>query len=78
MPTDSVGAVGGLAEPRVIEVHAWVDVACPWCWIAKRRFEAATTEYGNTEYGNDVAIEYHSFELAPDLSIDYVSSEADF
>jgi predicted DsbA family dithiol-disulfide isomerase len=73
MPTDSVGAVDMLAEPRLIEVHAWVDVACPWCWIAKRRFEAAASEYGD-----DVAIEYHSFELAPDLPADYVSSEADF
>lgn len=58
---------------RPIEVHAWLDVACPWCWIAKRRFEAATTEFGG-----DVTVEYHSFELAPDLPADYVSSEADF
>ena len=58
---------------RRIEVHAWLDVACPWCWIAKRRFEAATIEYGG-----DVTVEYHSFELAPDLPADYLSSEADF
>ena len=58
---------------RPVEVHAWVDVACPWCWIAKRRFELA-----ETEYGGEVALQYHSFELAPDLPVDYVSSEADF
>jgi predicted DsbA family dithiol-disulfide isomerase len=58
---------------RPIEVHAWVDVACPWCWIAKRRFELA-----ETEYGGEVTLEYHSFELAPDLPTDYLSSEADF
>jgi predicted DsbA family dithiol-disulfide isomerase len=71
---DSVGTVNAQATwtPR-IEVHAWLDVACPWCWIAKRRFEAATIEYG----GN-VMVEYHSFELAPDLPADYLSSEADF
>jgi predicted DsbA family dithiol-disulfide isomerase len=58
---------------RPIEVHAWLDVACPWCWVAKRRFEAAMAEYG----GN-VAVDYHSFELAPNLPADYLSSEADF
>jgi predicted DsbA family dithiol-disulfide isomerase len=56
-----------------VEVHAWVDIACPWCWIAKRRFEVA-----ETDYGGDVMLEYHSFELAPDLPADYLSSEADF
>ena len=58
---------------RPIEVRAWLDVACPWCWISKRRFEAATSEYGG-----EVAVEYHSFELAPDLPTDYLSTEADF
>ena len=58
---------------RPVAVHAWVDVACPWCWIAKRRFEAA-----EAEFGGDVTLEYHSFELAPDLPADYVSSEAEF
>ena len=58
---------------RPVEVHAWLDVACPWCWIAKRRFEAA-----EVEFGGDVTLEYHSFELAPDLPADYVNSEADF
>ena len=59
--------------PRPVEVHASVDVACPWCSIAKRRFEEA-----ETEYGGEVTLEYHSFELAPDLPADYLSSEADF
>jgi predicted DsbA family dithiol-disulfide isomerase len=58
---------------RPIEVHAWLDVACPWCWVAKHRFETA-----KTEYGGDVTVDYHSFELAPDLPADYLSSEADF
>jgi predicted DsbA family dithiol-disulfide isomerase len=58
---------------RPVEVHAWLDIACPWCWIAKRRFEEA-----EIEYGGDVSLEYHSFELAPELPADYCSSEADF
>ena len=71
---DMVAVVNAQAPPpRPVEVHAWVDVACPWCWIAKRRFEEA-----ETEYGGEVTLEYHSFELAPDLPADYLSSEADF
>ena len=58
---------------RAVEVHAWVDIACPWCRIAKRRFEEA-----ETEYGGEVTLEYHSFELAPELPAEYCSSEADF
>jgi predicted DsbA family dithiol-disulfide isomerase len=70
----SVGTVNAQATlSRRIEAHAWLDVACPWCWVAKRRFEAATLEYGG-----DVVVEYHAFELAPDLPDDYLTSEADF
>ena len=69
-----VDMVDAPATPtRPIEVHAWLDVACPWCWVAKRRFEAA-----RTEHGGDVTVEYHSYELAPDLPADYLSTEADF
>jgi len=49
------------------------DIACPWCWIAKRRFEEA-----ETVFGGEVKLEYHSFELAPHLPADYLSSEVDF
>lgn len=56
-----------------IEVHAWLDVACPWCWIAKRRFEAAVAEYGGP-----VDLTYHSFELAPDLPGDYAGRQVDY
>lgn len=58
---------------RAVEVHAWLDVACPWCRIAKRRFEMA-----ETEFGGEVRLEYHSFELAPHLPVDFLSSEAEF
>lgn len=63
----------GATPVRPLEVHAWLDVACPWCWIAKRRFEEAAAEFGGP-----VTVEYHSFELAPDLSADYLSTEVEF
>ena len=44
-----------------IKVDIWSDVACPWCYIGKRKFEA-----GVARFGDDVEVEYHSYELAPD------------
>lgn len=44
-----------------IKVDIWSDIACPWCYIGKRKFEA-----GVAEFGGDVDVEYHSYELAPD------------
>lgn len=60
-----------MSEP--ISVHVWSDVACPWCFIGKRRFEK-----GATAFDGDVTVEYHSFELAPDTPVDFEGSEIDF
>ena len=56
-----------------IKVDIWSDIACPWCYIGKRKFEA-----GAAEFGGDVEIEYHSFELASDTPVDFDGSETDF
>ena len=56
-----------------ITVDIWSDIACPWCFIGKRRFERAVAEYDG-----EVTVEYHSFELAPDTPVDYEGSEVDF
>jgi predicted DsbA family dithiol-disulfide isomerase len=56
-----------------IKVDIWSDIACPWCFIGKRKFEAAVTSTGIP-----VEIEYHSFELSPDTPVDFQGSEFDF
>jgi predicted DsbA family dithiol-disulfide isomerase len=56
-----------------LTVHIWSDVACPWCYIGKRRFEA-----GVRAYGGPVVVEYHSFELSPDTPVDFDGSELDY
>lgn len=58
---------------EAIKVDVWSDIACPWCYIGKRKFEA-----GAEEFGGDVEVEYHSFELAPDTPVDFEGSEVDF
>lgn len=60
----------------IVKVDIWSDVACPWCFIGKRRFETAAAEFAAT--GGELEVEYHSFELAPDTPVDFDGSEVDF
>ena len=62
---------GDMTAP--LSVHIWSDIACPWCFLGKRRFEE-----GVRRYGGDVEVEYHAFELSPDTPVDFEGSEADF
>ena len=45
-----------------MDVEIWSDIACPWCYIGKRRFEAAL---GQFEHRDDVKVTWRSFELDP-------------
>ncbi|MGC4934998.1 DsbA family oxidoreductase [Gordonia sp. DT30] len=58
-----------------ISVDIWSDIACPWCYIGKRNFEAGLAQSG---LADRVDVTYHSFELAPDTPIDFDGSEIDF
>lgn len=58
-----------------ITVDVWSDIACPWCYIGKRKFEAGLAQFADRD---DVNVIYHSFELAPDTPVDFDGSEIDF
>jgi predicted DsbA family dithiol-disulfide isomerase len=58
-----------------ISVDIWSDIACPWCYIGKRRFEAGLARFDGRD---DVVVTLHSFELAPDTPTDFDGSEVDF
>ena len=45
-----------------MQVDIWSDVVCPWCYIGKRRFEAALREF---EHADEVQIVWRSYELNP-------------
>ena len=45
-----------------MDVEIWSDIACPWCYIGKRRFEAALERF---EHRDDVQVTWRSFELDP-------------
>jgi predicted DsbA family dithiol-disulfide isomerase len=62
-----------------ITVDIWSDIACPWCFIGKRRFEAGLAQFrGSVPDAPPVSITYHSFELSPDTPVDFAGSAADF
>lgn len=64
--------------PESIKIDVWSDIACPWCYIGKRRLEAGIAAYGRDDRAVPVEVEYHSFELAPDTPVDFDGSEIDF
>ena len=43
-----------------VKVEIWSDVVCPWCYIGKRRFEAALRDFPHP-----VEVEWKSFQLDP-------------
>jgi len=45
-----------------VKVEIWSDVVCPWCYIGKRRFEAALRRFAHAD---QVEVEWRSFELDP-------------
>ena len=46
-----------------MNVEIWSDIACPWCAVGKRRFEAALEQF---EHRDDVTVTFRSFELDPE------------
>ncbi|MGG4550722.1 DsbA family oxidoreductase [Paenibacillus humicus] len=46
-----------------MKVDIWSDFACPFCYIGKRKFEAALKQF---PHGDQVQVGFRSFELAPD------------
>jgi predicted DsbA family dithiol-disulfide isomerase len=45
-----------------VHVEIWSDIACPWCYVGKRRFEAALADF---EHRDGVQVTWRSFELDP-------------
>jgi protein disulfide-isomerase len=50
-----------------MKVDIWSDIRCPFCYIGKRKFEAALDRFGHK---NKVEVVWHSFELDPSLKND--------
>ncbi len=45
-----------------LQVEVWSDIACPWCYVGKRRFEAALARFAHAA---SVDVVWRAFELDP-------------
>ena len=63
---------------ETIRVDIWSDIACPWCYIGKHRFEAGVAAFAEQHPDVRFEVESHSYELAPDTPLDFAGSEIDF
>jgi predicted DsbA family dithiol-disulfide isomerase len=45
-----------------MELEIWSDIACPWCYIGKRRMESALSQF---EHADELTVTWRSFELDP-------------
>ena len=52
------------------------DVVCPWCYIGKRRLEAALARLREAEPDLPVVVRWHPFQLNPDLPAQGVDRRA--
>jgi predicted DsbA family dithiol-disulfide isomerase len=51
----------------VIKIEIWSDIACPFCYIGKRKFEQALAKF---EHKDKVEVEWKSFLLDPNKVTD--------
>ncbi|MEB2322656.1 MAG: DsbA family oxidoreductase [Sorangiineae bacterium] len=47
---------------KALVVDVWSDIACPWCYMGKRRLERALERF---EHASAVSVVWHAFELDP-------------
>ncbi|HEY6561670.1 MAG TPA: DsbA family oxidoreductase [Polyangiaceae bacterium] len=47
---------------KTLRVDIWSDIACPWCYVGKRRLESALAEFSDRDA---VRIVWRAFELDP-------------
>ena len=45
-----------------MRIDIWSDVVCPWCYVGKRRLEAALASFPGRD---QVEVHWHAFELDP-------------
>jgi predicted DsbA family dithiol-disulfide isomerase len=56
-----------MTNSNKIKVEIWSDIACPFCYIGKRKFENALEQFPHKDM---VEVEWHSFQLDPSAKTD--------
>jgi predicted DsbA family dithiol-disulfide isomerase len=57
-----------------VHVEIWSDIACPWCYVGKRRFETALEAF---EHRDEVRVTWRSFELDPEAPAERAGDRAE-
>lgn len=55
-----------------VKIEIWSDVACPWCFIGKRRFEKALEKFPHRD---EVEVQWRSYQLDPSIPEHYDGTE---
>lgn len=58
-----------------MKIEIWSDIACPWCYIGKRRFEAALEGFAHKD---DVEVRWRSYQLDSSLPAHYEGTELQY
>lgn len=58
--------ITALTPVRTLNVEVWSDIACPWCYIGKRRFTAALADFPHRDH---VEVTWRSYELSPNTPV---------
>ncbi len=57
-----------------MDVEIWSDIACPWCYVGKRRFETALAQF---EHADQVRVTWRAFELDPSAPVEREGDRAE-
>ena len=71
--TTETSAPGPAGSVTPLRVEIWSDVACPWCYIGRRRFADALADFPHREH---VEVRWRSYQLAPEAPVGSEETEA--
>jgi predicted DsbA family dithiol-disulfide isomerase len=60
---------------QAMKIEIWSDVACPWCFIGKRRFEVALASFPHRD---EVDVVWRSYQLDPGLPDHFDGTELEY
>jgi predicted DsbA family dithiol-disulfide isomerase len=66
-------APSGTTRTTPLRVEIWSDVACPWCFIGRRRFAAALADFPHRDR---VHVRWRSYQLSPEAPVGSPLTEA--
>jgi predicted DsbA family dithiol-disulfide isomerase len=58
-----------------MKIDIWSDIACPWCYIGKRRFESALAAFPHRD---EVEVRWRSYQLDPSLPEHFDGTEVEY